>query len=78
MKEPDRNLELKNIISEMKNSVERRRISELEAESTESIQSEDKREKSNEKNEQSLRDQINIKYTNTCERRIPEEERKGK
>lgn len=52
---------------------EEERISELEAESTESIQSEEEREKSNEKNEQSLRNQINI-----CERRIPEEERKGK
>lgn len=40
MKEPNGNLELKNTVSEMKNSGERRGISEREEESTESSPSE--------------------------------------
>lgn len=58
----------------MKNSVERR-ISKPE-ESTESIQSEG--ERSNEENEQSLRNHIIIKYINTCEKESQKKKRKGK
>lgn len=45
MKEPNGNLELKNTVSEMKNSGERRGISEPEEESTESSPSEQGRGK---------------------------------